>query len=293
MSTDPKTKSQIEAQKVIDAVYPGFQEPLRIAHSWVIKGQEWVMAAIQVLKHLQTEYPHALKVRAELVLAYLEAEDRNEAELELASLEREFPVDQEEETLCRFGRLRREIGDDWVKGATLTDEQFRMAAREYELAWHYYDRAFIIRDRKGHYPGINRAALYLLRAWAARSPEVRAVLVTQAREAAGELLARSDKWPHDNPEDDVWHLASAAEAQLLLGEWFQSTENYRLAKSHKLSGDFHRESIGKGVRRLLRPLREVGNLPEETAADLTALFPAPIPRAAIGTESRTSERGTG
>ena len=116
MNSDAKAAAEAEAQDVIDAVYPGFQEPLRIAHGWLIKGQERLHAAIRVLEYLRSEYPHALKVRAELVLAYLEAGARNQAEQELGSLEHTFPVDQEEETLCRFGRLRREIGDDWVKG---------------------------------------------------------------------------------------------------------------------------------------------------------------------------------
>jgi hypothetical protein len=181
------------------------------------------------------------------------------------------------------GREPRSSRDDFVKGDTPKDEEFHLAAREYEAAWRYYDRAFNIPGRNGHYPGINRASLYLLRAWAARSPEVRATLLEQAREAARDLLALRDKWPHENPEDDIWHPASAAEARLLLGEWAESVEAFRLAVSHKLAGDFHRESIGKEVRRLQRPLREIGNLPEKTAAELMALFPAPASRAAEGT----------
>jgi hypothetical protein len=266
-----KTDPQSEAQKVIDAVHPGFQEPLRIAHGWVIEGAEWVPAAIRVLEDLRTKHPHALKVRAELVLAYLQDGRREQAEQELSCVERDFPVDEDEETLCRFGRLRRDVGDDWVKGDDPTDEQFRMADREYELAWRLYDRAFKI--RKGHYPGMNRASLYLLRAWAARSADIRDTLIRQAKKAAAELLARLDQWPHENPEDDIWHLASAAEGQLLLEKWPVALENYRSAIAHELAGAFHQESIGKQVRRLLRPLGEVGNLPKKTAAQLMTLFP--------------------
>jgi tetratricopeptide (TPR) repeat protein len=273
MRDSTKTDAEGEASDVIDAVYPGFQEPLRIAHNWVTRSREWVPAAIRVLEHLRVEYPHALQVRAELVLAYLEVGARHKAEAELELLERTFPFDQDEEALCRFGRLHRELGDDWVKGATPTDEQFRMAAREYETAWNYYDRAFKI--RRGHYPGINRASLYFLRGWAARTTDVRDTFVVQSGEAARDLLERRDHWPRDNPEDDIWHLASAAEARLLLGGWAQSIEDYRLAGSHKLAGEFHRECLGKEVRRLLRPLSEGGKMPENVVIALVSLFPAP------------------
>ena len=141
---------------------------------------------------------------------------------------------------------------------------------------NYYDRAYKVRTLCGHYPGINRASLYLLRGWAARSSDVRATLVEQAREAARDLLKRRDQWPYENPEDDIWHLASAAEARLLLGEWDQAIEDFRLAVAHPRACDFHRESIGKEVRRLLRPLREIGNLPDDMAAALLTIFPPPV-----------------
>jgi len=89
------------------------------------------------------------------------------------------------------------------------------------------------------------------------------------------LLERRDHWPCDNPEADIWHLASAAEARLLLGGWAQSIEDYRSAGSHKLAGEFHRECLGKEVRRLLRPLSEGSNLPENMVFALLALFPPP------------------
>ena len=151
----------------------------------------WIPAAIRVLEQLRADYPHALKVRAELVLAYLEVGDRDRADKELASLEKTFPVEQDEETLCRFGRLHREVGDDWANATPSTDEHFRMAARAYERAWTHYDRAF--NRRFGHYPGINRASLFFLRGWATRAPDLRHTLLAQAREAARELLNRREE----------------------------------------------------------------------------------------------------
>lgn len=280
-----KSDAEIEADELVQATHPGFREPLRIAHAWTFKGEAWLPAAIRVLEHFRKEYPTAVQIGAELVLAYLQAGKRDEAERELAELERTFQVDRDEETLCRFGRLHREIGDDWVANEKPTEQQFLAASKEYEIAWDYYDRAFRIpigdgEVRQGHYPGINRAELYLLRAWVARAKDLKKQLLTQAKEACCGLLARRTKWPNESPEDVIWHLASAAEAELISECWDEAIANYRSAVTHRLAAAFHRDSIGKSVRRLKRPLKELCNLPNATSTAIDEVFAKGLPIAA-------------
>jgi tetratricopeptide (TPR) repeat protein len=226
-------------------------------------------AAIRVLEHLHRSHPHAIKVAQELVLAYLQHRDRDRAQQLLAELEREFPH-LDEETLCRFGRLYRDVGDAYLLDELLADTDRRFAARQYDKSWEHYDRAFAI--RAGHYPGINRAALFFLRAWSAAAEADRQSFLRRAQQAAEELLSRHSAWPMDLADDNIWHLAAEAEASLLLAHWDHAIKLYRRALEQHNCTAFYRESMGNEVGRLLRALRELLGLPGDKARELQNLF---------------------
>ena len=232
----------------------------------------WIPAAIRVLEQ-SGDYPHALKVRAELVLAYLEVGDRDRADQELASLEKTFPVEQDEETLCRFGRLHREVGDDWAK-ATPSD---RRAASAWRPALTNGPGPTMIERSSAVLVIIPESTAHRSSFCAAGppAPDLRDTLLAERR-AARDLLNRREEWPHENPEDDIWHLASAAEARLLLGEWAQSTDDFRSALSHKLAGEFHHECVGKEVRRT-RPLPRSRQSPRRRKRRPAAAIPRARP----------------
>lgn len=267
MSAEPiNTES---AEELIRTPYPGYPEPLKVVKDWIRRGGTALPAAIRVLEHLRQSYPHAIKVAQELVLAYLQHKDRDRAEQLLAELEREFPH-LDEETLCRFGRLHRDVGDAYLPEEPLADTDRLFAARKYEKAWEHYDRAFAI--RAGHYPGINRAALFFLRAWSAVEEADRRSFIEQAQQAVKELLSRHSAWPMDFTDDNIWHLAAEAEARLLLGHWDDAVKLYRRALEQPNCTAFYRESMGSEVGRLLRALRELLALPDEKAEELQNFF---------------------
>ncbi len=235
-----------EADRIIDTPYPSIDRPIQEVHPWIMTGNEQARrAALKVLRHLRSEHSHSIRVCQELVLAILEVEGVPEARDELTRMEKEFP-EADEETLCRFGRVHRILGERAGGNGDLPT-----ARRYFETAWTYYDRAFAL--RAGHYPGINRASLYLLRAGVCPDASPRQVLLAQARTAARELLALRDSWPADFADDTIWHTGTAAEANLLLGEYETACKLYRQALD--LAGDrtFYRGAMRDQYRRL-RPL---------------------------------------
>jgi hypothetical protein len=97
------------------------------------------------------------------------------------------------------------------------------------LSQNYYDQVYQVRG--GHYPGINKGTLLLLRAslaWAMNDRKRAEELSSAAAKLAGELLERRSQWTSGQPDDKtVWHPATAAEAYLLREEWARAAEWYR------------------------------------------------------------------
>lgn len=259
-----------EADRLIHTPFPGYQGPLKEVSSWLRRDRKALPAVIRVLEHLRREHRYSIKVAQELVLAYLLQGARSEAESVLVQLVDEYPS-LDEETHCRLGRLYREIGDDYLKAELLTGSERRFASQQYEKAWLQYDQGFGLRG--SHYPGINRAALFLLRAWSAVTDSERQAFLEQVRQEAQRLLAEPRSWKPHLPDDNIWLLASRAEAQLLLSQWDEAIKLYRKALAQVNCTSFYRESMGGEVRRLLRPLCELLHLPDDRAEALCALFP--------------------
>ncbi len=125
----------------------------------------------------------------------------------------------------------------------------------YLQALEEYKRGYTVRH--GHYPGINQATMLLLLAAVARQrqDEKRSLdYLRQAEATADEVLARryDDKgWPTDFADDNIWHPATAGEANLLKRNWSEAASQYAAALAAANLQPFHRQSIGKQARRIL------------------------------------------
>jgi hypothetical protein len=109
-----------------------------------------VKTAIELLKELQTDYPHVLAIDEELVLAYLTDERESDAEKLLQGVTRRYQQ-LSEEMHCRVGRYWKDKAVKSDKdGSQTADSQFKQS-----LVW--YRRAFAMRGH--YYPGINVATL--------------------------------------------------------------------------------------------------------------------------------------
>src|ERR1700722_9411321 len=211
----------------------GYDALLERARRWRLSGvREQQVQAEQLLAGLCENYPLALEIGQEWVLALADLDKRTEAQKVLGRLERQLR-NPNEELLCRWGRLFKDEGDRINPHLPLEVRQIppgdarppkhQLADEFYELALKKYDQAFEIRS--GPYPGVNKATLLLVRAALARTigDVVRSnIWVRDAKELAAVLLQRraQGKWTNDQADDkEVWHPATEAEALLLLEEW--------------------------------------------------------------------------
>jgi hypothetical protein len=129
--------------------------------------------------------------------------------------------------------------------------------------------------RHGHYPGINQATLLLLLAALARQrkEDTRSLnYLRQAEAAADDVLARRAHWPKDFPDDNIWHPATAGEANLLKRNWPEAASQYGAALGAANVRPFHRQSIGKHARRILDALAFLDVRPEPPFDNPDALF---------------------
>jgi tetratricopeptide (TPR) repeat protein len=238
----------------------GYDTLLERARRWRIgdnDGQK--KEAIELLKGLRQRYPLALQIRQELALARMDVGQRDLAERELGEL-RAMVRNPNEELLCRLGRMLKDDGD-WLNPYLPAELKHRsegegrqanaeQAESKYLLSQDYYDEAYQVRPG-GHYPGINKATLLLVRAslvWEMGERERAAGLREAAAQLARELLDRRSKWSMDQPDDPtVWHPATAAEAHLLLREWRDARELYRTIPRN--AG--HRDTIERQIQRIL------------------------------------------
>ena len=221
--------------------------------------------ALALLEGLRVQYPHVLAVGQEFVLALVELNQHDRAETELKILEHTF-ANLDEESLCRWGRLFKDRGDDCLELPGAISHRFApnrdRAEAFYRRSLQKYDEAY--RIRSGHYPGINKATLLLvlgslkaLQSGQAASTSTSREIVESA-ELAGKLLASRAAWKTDGPDDEtVWHPATAAEAHLLRNEW-RAAAFYREALDAKKINHHARESMRRQVDRITLAFRDVG-----------------------------------
>jgi tetratricopeptide (TPR) repeat protein len=236
--------------------YPSYHKPLETARIWLRDG-EHKSDALELLTMLRNKYAHVLAVGNEYVLALLENGRHPDAMTELGRLDRQFQ-EVDEETRCRWGRLYKQEGDRaWKDGDLVTAES------RYLQALEEYQRGYAL--RQGHYPGINQATLLLYLAALARqhkdAPHSQDYL-RRAEAVANDVLALRDKWPRDFPDDNIWHLATVGEANLLKRNWPEAATHYKAALGASNIQPFHRQSIGNQARRVLEALALLDVRPE-------------------------------
>jgi 8-oxo-dGTP pyrophosphatase MutT (NUDIX family) len=251
----------------------GYDAPLALANHWRRSGnQDLVQKAVEWLVKLKGRFSSSLDVRQELILALLSAGDQPRAITELRAAQA-LLRNPNEEVLCRWGRLLKNEGDK------LRDSDAKAADEYYRLSANQYQEAYAIRN--GHYPGINLAALLLIRAALARQRQSGEAepLLARLESSVKELLDRRKDWPTDYGEQDrkVWHPATEAEANLLRKEWKRAAGLYQSITSAQ-EGEI--AVMKQQVERILDAWRKLGVTDFESFNDPAQVFP-PHPAQAL------------
>jgi Tetratricopeptide Repeats-Sensor len=239
--------------------------------------------AIEDLKELRRTYPHVLAIGQELVLALLQQGSRDEAERELLALDQRFNS-LVEETQCRWGRLFKDRGDEfvllpWSPEGRVSDPD--MAQILYQKSLARYQTAYGI--EAGHFPGINVATLNLIiGALMQAKPGESPPEIAAAESMAANLLATRRKWKSTTADDDsLWHPATAAEAHLLLRHWEDAAKQYRVALSSEKLTPHAREAMYRQVERICLCFQAVGvEIPPPLNQPATFFQTAPAPSGA-------------
>ncbi len=268
-------------EQILETPFPSYHLPLELARALNRSGDRAKRTkALTLLEGLSLRYPHALAVGQELVLALIESGEHDRSEVTLRALEVTF-ANLDEETLCRWGRLFKDRGDDCLELPGAVSNRFvpnrDRAVEFYRKALEKYDEAYGIRS--GHYPGINKATLLLIVGSLKGERSGQATGATAPRELlesvdlAGQLLENRGSWTTDQPYDEpVWHPATQGEAHLLRREWAQAAALYREAMGAREISHLARESIRRQVDRILLAFRNLGIAIPPPFDDAAAFF---------------------
>ena len=210
----------------------------------------------------------------------IECGEHDRSELALRALEITF-ANLDEEILCRWGRLFKDRGDDYLELPGAVSDRFApnrdRAVEFYRKALEKYDEAYGIRS--GHYPGINKATLLLIVGSLKAEQTGQAPGASPPRELlesvdlAGKLLENRGSWTSDQPYDEpVWHPATQGEAHLLRREWAQAAALYREAMGAREISHLARESMRRQVDRILLAFRNLGIAIPPPFDDAAAFF---------------------
>ena len=216
---------------------------------------QFVREAVKILADLREDRRWIVEVGHELAFALMELStlDTSDGELHraraarlLAELEDQFRGTNEE-LLCRIGRHWKDCGDGAADASAAGDDQSgaRRAVDYYREALAAYERAYAIKGN--YYPGINVATVH----WLLGGEEEK----RRAREIAQEVRASIDQAEQAGKEwgeEELWVVATRAEANLLIGEIELSRELYGMASKHKDCTPHGRETMKKQVNRILR-----------------------------------------
>jgi tetratricopeptide (TPR) repeat protein len=268
-------------EQILETPFPSYHLPLALARSLNRSGDRAKRTkALTLLEGLSLRYPHALAVGQEFVLALIECGEHDRSELALRALEITF-ANLDEEILCRWGRLFKDRGDDYLELPGAVSNRFApnrdRAAEFYRKALEKYDQAY--RNPSDHYPGINKATMLLIvgslkaegTGQAPGSSPPRELL--ESVELAGKLLEHRGSWKTEQSDDKpVWHPATQGEAHLLRREWAQAADLYREALGAREINHLARESMHRQVDRILLAFRNLGIAIPPPFDDAAAFF---------------------
>ena len=273
------SQATFSVEQVLKTPFPSFHKPLELARILNRSGEDSQrITALRLLDGLRKRYSHVLAVGQEFVLALIESSEHDRAELALKSLEHTF-ANLDEETLCRWGRLFKDRGDDYLELPGAKSNRYApnqdIAMEFYRKSLEQYDRAFEIRS--GYYPGINKATLLLmlgsLKARQTGQAPGSIKELFESEELARKLLTSRTSWKGDHPDDGtIWHSATAGEAQLLLREWTHAAALYREALNARNLNRHARETMLRQVERVLAAYRSLGVAIPPPFDDSTSFF---------------------
>lgn len=239
--------------------YPSYHYLLNQAREKVRMGNDNLSQGLEILQRLREQYPHVPAIGHELVLAYMEDNQPEKAVSELEGMEKQF-IEVDEETLCRRGRLFKDLGDTALSSGKLED-----AEAQYRRAIERYGKAYEINH--DHYPGVNQATLLLILAAISHErgrKEGSRHALEQMEQLAKQLLSRRYEWKKTHSDDNVWHPATRGELYLLRQDWESAADAYQEAFEEPNAQLFHRESAGKQVKRILAAWKKLGVEPDDT-----------------------------
>jgi hypothetical protein len=295
------SQATFSVDQVLKTPFPSYHQPLELARALNRSGEEAKrIKALTLLEGLCERYPHVLAIGQEFVLALIERNQHDRAELVLKALEHSF-ANLDEESLCRWGRLFKDRGDSYVELPRAVSNRrapnLERAEEFYRNSLEKYDQAYRIRG--GHYPGINKATLLLITGSlkarrTGESPGSPLLLeLVESVELAGALLGSRASWRTDQPADEtIWHPATAGEAHLLRREWAQAATLYREAMDARDINHHARESMRRQVDRIILAFSYLGvSIPPPF--DDTAALLAPAPGGPFGeSDAVTGHPGT-
>jgi hypothetical protein len=272
-------QATLSVERILETPFPSYHKPLELARALIRSGEEAKRDdALRLLEVLLKRYPHVLAIGQEYLLGLIECDRHDRAELALRALENTF-ANLDEETLCRWGRLFKDRGDDYFELHGAVSNRFApnrdMAMVFYRKSLEKYDQAY--RIRSGYYPGINKATLLLivgsLKAQPTGQADGPSTERVESEELARKLLEGRASWGADRSDDaTIWHPATAGEAHLLRQEWAQAAVLYREALNGSDLTPHARASINRQVGRILAAFRNLGIAIPPPFDDLSAFF---------------------
>ena len=119
------SQATFSVEQILETPFPSYHPPLELARALNRSGDRAKRTkALTLLEGLSLRYPHALAVGQELVLALIESGEHDRSEVTLRALEITF-ANLDEEILCRWGRLFKDWGDDYLELPGADSDQVR------------------------------------------------------------------------------------------------------------------------------------------------------------------------
>ncbi|TWU04692.1 hypothetical protein Pla52n_27340 [Stieleria varia] len=217
----------------------GWRAGCEVAKAWIATNDPQRHAdAERLLRELIAEFPHAEELWEHLAFALLQLGRVDDAKKCLNDALRQFEV-HTEELLCRLGRIEKDEAHKHFHA-----ERWSAAMSHFEASFRHYSDAEHL--ERGHYPAINKAATRLYVAACLKhlgQPTHAERDLEIARTIARDLIETFPTWRPVTAEDELWHLATVAEAHAIAGNDAQADQYYDAALQHKLIQPSSRESI--------------------------------------------------